>query len=112
MSLSIYSQHKFLISDAACPRSCAKGEIERTMRAVRWRRCNLESVVVTVNLTRTSLRDNPFMHITVLKVAPGYRTSRLIKFNIIAPKFKIACSPSPTFRVVSVLSRAISREST
>jgi len=76
------------------------------MRAARWRRYNLESVVVTVNLTRTSLRDNPFMHITVLKVALGYRTSRLIKFNVVAPKFKIACPPFRPFPSSAVQSRA------
>jgi len=36
------------------------------------------------------LWDNPFMHITILKMAlRDYRTSCLIKFNVIMTKFKI-----------------------
>ena len=45
---------------------------------------------VTVNLTLTSLWDNPFMHITALIATLVYKTSHLIKYNVVTAEFKIA----------------------
>lgn len=64
-----------------------------------------------VNLTLTSLWDNPFMHITVPKVALGYRTSCLIKFNAVTTKFKITCRARPPIHITKSIIAVTTGES-
>lgn len=64
-----------------------------------------------VNLTLTSLWDNPFMHITVPKVVLGYRTSCLIKFNAVTTKFKITCRARPSIHITKSIIAVSTRES-